>query len=44
MEAMDLSMQEAATAAELRRKGGGIAYIFEELIARGVLQAVASLG
>lgn len=40
VEAMDLPMQEAATAAELKRRGGGRSYIIEVLLARGVLQRV----
>ncbi|MCA1542433.1 hypothetical protein I6F18_20960 [Bradyrhizobium sp. NBAIM32] len=37
VDAMDLPMQEAATAAEMKQRGGGMAYIIEELVARGVL-------
>ncbi|AWL93002.1 helix-turn-helix domain-containing protein [Bradyrhizobium ottawaense] len=37
VDAMDLPMQETATAAEMKQRGGGMAYIIEELVARGVL-------
>lgn len=40
VDAMDLRMQDAATAAELKRRGGGRDYIVEELLVRGVLQRV----
>lgn len=40
VDAMDISMQVAATEAELKRRGGGMAYIVEELLARGLLQRV----
>lgn len=38
VDAMDLPMQVATTEAEMKRRGGGLAYIVEELLARGVLQ------
>ncbi len=34
--AIDVAMQDAATAAEMRRRGAGLAYIDEQLQARGV--------
>ncbi|WP_157461042.1 helix-turn-helix domain-containing protein [Bradyrhizobium genomosp. I (2014)] len=40
VDAVDLPMQEAATAAELKQGGGGRSYIVEELLARGVLRRV----
>ncbi|MHB0789648.1 hypothetical protein [Bradyrhizobium sp. 5.13L] len=40
VDAMDFAMQEAATAAELKHRGGGRFYIIEELLARGVLERV----
>lgn len=37
VDAMDPPMQDVATAAEMKRRGGGMAYLIEELVARGVL-------
>jgi hypothetical protein len=39
VEAIDLPMQNAATAAEMRGRGGGLSYIVSELSRRGVLQS-----
>jgi hypothetical protein len=41
VEAIDLPMQEAATAAESKRRGGGLAYIVQELVLRGILEATS---
>jgi hypothetical protein len=41
VEAIDFPMQTAATAAEMKRRGGGLAYIIFELTVRGVLRSTA---
>jgi hypothetical protein len=42
VEAIDLPMQNAATAAEMKGRGGGLSYIVSELSLRGVLQSTGS--
>lgn len=37
VDAVDLAMQNAATEAELKQRGGGVAFIVSELLVRGVL-------
>jgi hypothetical protein len=42
VDAIDLPMQDTATAAEMKRRGGGLAYIVSELSGREVLQNAGS--